>query len=265
VLDDLDAAVERAQAGDADALEAVIAAVEDRVYALAVRMLGVPADAEDAAQEILVRIARSIGSWRGEAKFTTWVYQVAANYLMTSRKRGAELRERIKTLDDLAQWIDNGIAAGHAPETDPAIVEEGRLICIQAMLCCLDRDHRVAYILGEVVEVSADEGGAILAISPEAFRQRLSRARRDLEQFFAGRCGLVAAEHTCTCDRQAGHGVKFGLIDPARLKAASHPARAQLAQIGAVRSAAELFRGEPRWRAPRSFAKQIRPLVTDLA
>jgi RNA polymerase sigma factor (sigma-70 family) len=255
--------VARAQAGDGEALEAVIAGIEDRVYALALRMVGVRADAEDAAQEVLIRIARSIGSFRGDAKFTTWVYQVAANYFLTARKRGAELRER--TLDHMAQWIDAGVAGGYPPEADPVIVEEGRLICIQAMLSCLDRDHRIAYILGEVIEVSADEGGAILGISAEAFRQRLSRARKDLERFFEGRCGLIEqAKPSCTCDRQAGHGLATGLIDPARLKLANHPARTQLAQIGAVRTAAELFRSVPEWRAPRAFAKQIRPLVTEL-
>src|SRR5688572_27185757 len=85
--DGLDALVERAKAGDREALEAVVAAIQDRVYNLAIRMLWHPADAEDATQEILVRVVTHLGGFRGESAFTTWVYRVAVNYLLTTRKR----------------------------------------------------------------------------------------------------------------------------------------------------------------------------------
>lgn len=78
------------QAGDHSALEAVVLAIQDDVYGLAIRMFWHPADAEDATQEILVRIVTSLDRFRGERAFTTWLYWVAVNYLLTTRERQAE-------------------------------------------------------------------------------------------------------------------------------------------------------------------------------
>ena len=85
--------VARAQEGDRAALETVIASMRDRIYNLALRMLWHPADAEDATQEILVRLVTHLGSFRGESTFSTWAYRVASNYLLTTRKRRAEREE----------------------------------------------------------------------------------------------------------------------------------------------------------------------------
>ena len=65
----LEVLVERAKAGDGAALEAVVRAIQDRVYNLAIRMLWHPADAEDATQEILIRVITNLGSFRGESAF----------------------------------------------------------------------------------------------------------------------------------------------------------------------------------------------------
>src|SRR2546427_11222277 len=73
---------ERARAaakGDKVAAHAILEAVQDDVYGLALRMLGHPADAEDAAQEILVVVLTHLGSFRGESAFRTWVWRVAAD------------------------------------------------------------------------------------------------------------------------------------------------------------------------------------------
>src|SRR5215204_7529456 len=85
--------VARAQEGDRAALETVIASMRDRIYNLALRMLWHPTDAEDATQEILVRLVTHLGSFRGESTFSTWAYRVASNYLLTTRKRRAEREE----------------------------------------------------------------------------------------------------------------------------------------------------------------------------
>jgi RNA polymerase sigma factor (sigma-70 family) len=151
--------VARAQEGDRAALEAVIAGVRDRIYNLALRMLWHPADAEDATQEILVRLVTHLGSFRGESAFTTWAYRVASNYLLTTRKRRAE-REEL-TFERFAEQLDEGLAPeapGPAAEVENRLlVEEVKLGCSQGMLLCLDRDHRLAYILGDVFGVTSQE------------------------------------------------------------------------------------------------------------
>jgi RNA polymerase sigma factor, sigma-70 family len=80
----------RAAEGDSAALERVLASVSDSIYQLALRMLWHPEDAEDAAQEALIKIMTRIGSYRGEAAFATWAYRVAANHILNFRKSRGE-------------------------------------------------------------------------------------------------------------------------------------------------------------------------------
>ena len=169
--------------------------MRDRIYNLALRMLWHPADAEDATQEILVRLVTHLGSFRGESAFTTWAYRVASNYLLTTRKRRAE-REEL-TFERFAEQLDEGLAPdvpGPAAEVENRLlVEEVKLGCSQGMLLCLDRDHRLAYILGDVFGVTSQEAAEIVGISPVAFRKRLSRARARLHGFMEPQCGGARA------------------------------------------------------------------------
>jgi len=64
---------------------------KERVFGLAVRMLGHPVDAEEATQEILIKIITHLSAFRQESTFTSWIYRIAANYLLVTRKRRAEL------------------------------------------------------------------------------------------------------------------------------------------------------------------------------
>jgi RNA polymerase sigma factor (sigma-70 family) len=102
-------------------------------------MLGNPADAEDAAQEILFKIITRLDSFRGESKFTTWSYRVAANHLLTTRKRLAE--RSAMSFEEHLDWVDRELSAGRPdprPEIEWEIVQrEARLLCIQSILLCL--------------------------------------------------------------------------------------------------------------------------------
>ena len=78
--------IEAALGGDRQALEDLLVGVQDMVFNLSLRMLGTVPDAEDAAQEILVKVMTRLASFRGESSFATWVFRVAANHLKTCRK-----------------------------------------------------------------------------------------------------------------------------------------------------------------------------------
>ena len=71
---------------DAAALEQLVLAVRDRVYRLCLRMTARPPDAEDATQEILIRVITRLSTFRGEAAFTTWVHRIAVNHLLDRRR-----------------------------------------------------------------------------------------------------------------------------------------------------------------------------------
>src|SRR6266704_697374 len=86
----LDHLVQQAREGDEEAVEAVVRAIQDRIYNLALRMLWHPSDAEDATQEILLKVITRLSQFRQESAVMTWVYQIAKNHLLTTRRRRAE-------------------------------------------------------------------------------------------------------------------------------------------------------------------------------
>jgi RNA polymerase sigma factor (sigma-70 family) len=102
--------VEQAKEGNREALEQVIETIQDRVYGLAIRMLSNPSDAEDATQEILIKVVTHLAEFRGESAFTSWVYRIACNHLLTTRKDGAEVGK----LPEPLSAVDDALAAATA-------------------------------------------------------------------------------------------------------------------------------------------------------
>jgi RNA polymerase sigma factor (sigma-70 family) len=193
--------IARARGGDRGALAELVSTVRDLVYNLSIRMLGSPSDAEDATQEILIRCVTNLDAFRGESSFRTWVYRVASNQLLKTRKRAAETR--FDSFEAMGEFLEEGIAEDRPALEDQQLVHEAKLICTSQMVLRLDRDHRLAFILGEVLELSSDEGAAVLEIAPEAFRKRLSRARTRMAEFTRGICGLVDESKPCRCAPRA--------------------------------------------------------------
>jgi len=140
-LSALNELVARARGGDAAALDELVRSVADDVYGLALRMLWHPQDAEDATQEILVRVVTRLSTFRGDAAFRTWVFRVAANHLLTTRRRRAELPEL--TFDAFGADLAEGLDTPYESDVDAGLLEEEvKIGCTQGMLLCLDREHR---------------------------------------------------------------------------------------------------------------------------
>jgi len=97
------------------------------------------------------------------------------------------------------------------------LVEEVKFGCTQGMLLCLDREHRIAYVLGAVLELSSDEAADVCGISPAAFRKRLQRARERIQQFMQGHCGLLDPDNSCRCRRRIGAAIERERVDPDNL------------------------------------------------
>ena len=238
--------VARARDGDRAALEALVRAVQDPIYRLSLRMLWHPADAEDATQEILVRLITRLGQFRGDAAFTTWAYRVAVNHLLSTRRRRAE--QPVMTFAAFGEDLARGLDEPYDPHgVDEALLEEEvKVGCTQAMLLCLDREQRAVYVLGEVFELDSGEAAYALAITPAAYRKRLQRARARVRAFMAGHCGLVDPGNPCRCSRRIGAAVEQGRVDPRTLLFA----RRGVAEMDHLRSAAAVMRSHPEVRAP---------------
>ncbi len=267
----LESLVTRARQGDRAALEDLIGHIRTPVYGLALRMLYDPAEAEDAAQEILLKIVTHLGSFRAESAFTTWMYRVAANHLLTIRKRRAETQAL--SFEEYEQDLAVDPAVSAAKPADSALerlyVDEIRISCLQGLLLCLDRPHRLAFLLVDVFDVTGDEGAAILGITPAAFRRRLSRARTRLKDFLARNCSVVRDGNPCRCERHVAALRDSGRFDGPNLVFAAHPARRRPddAATESVREMDELnrlgglFRRNPEVTAPPVLIERIRDLL----
>ncbi|MFN8480428.1 MAG: sigma-70 family RNA polymerase sigma factor [Kouleothrix sp.] len=96
--------VAQATAGDQDALDRIVHAIQDGIYGLAMRMLGHPDDAADATQEILIKVMTHLGQFRGDSAVTTWVYRIAANHLLSARaSRREQQTTSFQALDTLLE------------------------------------------------------------------------------------------------------------------------------------------------------------------
>jgi RNA polymerase sigma factor (sigma-70 family) len=267
----LESLVDPATKGNKSALEELIRGIQDKIYQLAIRTLFLPVDAEDATQEILIKVITHLAGFKGESRFTTWVFRIAANHLMTTHKRRAEKWDYSFDLCDQgieAALSKTGLKNSDTPE-NLLLAEEVRLGCMQGMLLCLSRDIRLAFILGVVFEVTSDEGGHILNIKSETFRQRLSRGRRQIQQFMTRQCSLVKSENRCVCAQLVQHEIRIKLLDPGNLRFANHRCRAQendfvaakLQEMDELKRIAALFRSHPDYMAPESYVESIKKLV----
>lgn len=255
--------ISRARAGEREALDALVASVKDLAYNLAARMLGSPADAEDATQEILIRIVTNLDSFRGESSFRTWVYRVASNQLLKTRVRAAETR--FDSLEGVGAFLAEGVAEDRPPLEDAVLVNEAKLVCTSAMTMGLDRDHRLAFILGEVLDLPSEEAAAVLDIAPEAFRKRLSRARSRIGEFTKKTCGLVDPANPCRCEKQATRAVSKGYLVREKLTWGSQKVIAEPRPIGAViddlTGAVAVLRSHPTYGAPESIVDGLKSLL----
>jgi RNA polymerase sigma factor (sigma-70 family) len=212
--------VQRARAGDRDALEALIKRHQGWIYNIAVRMLFHPQDAEDATQEILVKVLTRLSSFEGRSSFRTWLYRIVVNHVL-NMKRGRLEDPAISFRmygEDLDRTPDLELAdpRGESADTN-LLVTEAMLACTSGMLLCLDREQRLSYILGAILEVSDTVAAEVLEISPENFRQRLARARRDLRNFMNDKCGLVNPANPCRCAKKTRGFIQAGHVDPNNL------------------------------------------------
>ena len=263
--------VRQAKEGSREALEALVRQIQEPVYGLSLRMLGHPTDAEDAAQEILIKVITHLDGFREESVFSTWVYRIAANHLLTTRKgrmKRLNLDFELYESHVSKEREDAGVASGSTPD-QALLIEETRASCMQGLLQCLSRELRLAFILGQVFEVTSGQGAYILGITPAAFRKRLSRGRDGIRRFLTRNCGLVRPDNPCSCARQAVYDIDVGWIDPDHLRYADSRTSAErrdeirdrLRELDEMGRVAALFRAYPGRGPSESFVGLVKELL----
>ncbi|MDC1303824.1 RNA polymerase sigma factor [Ascidiaceihabitans sp.] len=170
-----DALLAQYSKGDAAAARALTARLTPRVFGHAVRVLGDRAEAEDVAQDAMMRLWKVAPDWRmGEAKVSTWLYSVTAN-LCTDRLR----RKRGVGLDEVDEPHDP------SPSVTDQLQTRERMDALQAGLQTLPERQRQAVILRHIEGLANPEIAEILEISTEAVESLTARGKRALAQALA--------------------------------------------------------------------------------
>ena len=194
--EELQALVDQATAGDKKALETLVTGVHD----------------------ILLKVITHLSSFRGDSLFTTWVFSIAVNYLKSYRKHmfagcplsfeyyGDDIENRkMQNVPDLTQNVETELLA-----------EELKMSCTNVMLQCLDVESRCIFILGTMFKLDSRIAGDILAMTPEAYRQRLSRIRKKMADFLGQYCGEYGGGK-CKCKDRVNYAIQNHRINPLRL------------------------------------------------
>jgi hypothetical protein len=128
--------------------------------------------------------------------------------------------------------------------------------CTQGMLLCLDREHRMAYVLGEVLQFNSQDAALVCSVTPATHRKRLQRARSRLQTFMRGHCGLVDPANPCRCHRRVGAAIAHGRTGPSKLLFAAR-VEGLKRDMEAFTDAGAIFRSHPELRADSTIVDAV--------
>lgn len=170
--------IEGCKQGRPEAFEQLVRLTQRDVYSLALRLTGNPDDAADATQETYIRLLRSIRSFRGEAKFSTWLYKVTSSVAITSLRKRAKRRSEASL--ESGEWEDWPAPASGEPGAELDRRQLGERL--DSALKSLPEAYRAVVVMRDVYGLALGEVGEQLGISEGAAKVRLFRARQKLKQ-----------------------------------------------------------------------------------
>lgn len=264
--------VESSVKGDKKSLEDLVKRHQAWIYNIALKMVWDPVDAEDVTQEVLIKIITKLSTFRGDSSFRTWAYRIVANHVINMKKRKMEYEynsfkvygKAIVDSPDLELPEQAGV-----PVDVRLLVEETKIGCMNAMLLCLDREQRFIFILGSMFGVNDETGSEILGITKDNFRQKLSRARKQLSNFMTDKCGLMNKDNPCHCDKKTKLMMNAGHVNPHNLLfTRKHiysiekitPKKVEAFDNFVEEKAVKLFREHPFQDSP-DFVKSLREIL----
>lgn len=175
--------IQKSQQGDMDAFEQLVLLYEKKVYTIAYKYMGNHEDASDMAQEALIKAYQSIGSFRGEAAFGTWLGRITANKCLdVLRKRQ---RVQVTSLDDEVELEEGSVKkelAFEAATPEEYTVQQETVQYVQDMIGQMREEYRIVLVLRELEGHSYEEIASMLSCSLGTVKSRISRARNYLKE-----------------------------------------------------------------------------------
>ncbi|MGI6434773.1 MAG: RNA polymerase sigma factor [Syntrophomonadaceae bacterium] len=165
--------------GNEEGFEKLVKRYQDKVYTLCYRYSGNDEDAYDLAQEAFIKAYRSLGTFKGSSRFSTWLYRITTNVCLDEIRR-KKRRIQAQSLDQPVEGADGEMARIVLDDNLPidALYEQQEQVqYIQSLLMQMKPEHRMVLLLKDIMEFSYEEIAQMLNISSGTIKSRLSRAR----------------------------------------------------------------------------------------
>lgn len=212
--EDDDFLVNEANSGNKKALEKLLMKHQPYIYNIAWRMVRQPDDAADLTQEVNVKVITKLSEFRGKSSFRTWLYRIVTNHFLMSQRKPMEVKmSGFESHANALAGSKNVALTQEEKEEKKDVIREVTAGCISGMLLCLTREQRLVYIIGDMFHADHTVGSEILEISKSNFRQRLTRARKDMENYMENKCGLVNPDNPCRCHKKVTFALNNKIID----------------------------------------------------
>ena len=172
----------KAQHGDPEAFEQLITPLEQLIWRICWHYTGNRESAEDCGQETMIRIWRSLDSYRGDCALESWVYRIAANCCMDYLRK--KKRDKSVSMEPMQeQGFD---PADPSPGTEEQVVAADEQKRLREAITQLPEDQREALIMTQLEKVSYEEAAKLLGVSEGTIKSRVNRAKARLKEILSG-------------------------------------------------------------------------------
>ncbi|MEO0468688.1 MAG: RNA polymerase sigma factor [Bacteroidota bacterium] len=205
--------------GDREALDQLIHLHQPFIYNVAWKMTHHPDDALDLTQETLLKVITKLSQFQFNSAFRTWLYRIVVNEFLQTKRRKTE--SQFVSLEEHGRRLDALPNPDLTMEEEIAFAEMSRemqMRCMSGMIMCLNREQRLIYILGDTFGVDHNIGAEIFRISPQNFRIKLHRARKDLANFMDNKCGLINPDNPCRCPKKTKALQSTGALEKGKMQ-----------------------------------------------
>lgn len=246
--------------GDKKSLERLINSVQGVIFNLSLRFLWNRMDAEDATQEILLKILTNLSKFNGQSKFQTWAYRVASNYLINQKQ--TKIETVLTSFDIYADDLQVYKAPVEYNLPDKALLEkEMKVSCTLAMLQCLNREQRLTFILGGIIKTNSKVGSEISGTTPENFRKRLEHSRKILSSFLNENCGVYNPANKCRCSNRINTALTCGRMQKTSLVYADK-IEVYNEEMEELCSLEGIYQNHGRFKSDINFIQQLNKIIT---
>lgn len=188
--------IDMSKSGNIDAFELLIENYQKKVFNIAYRVIGNYDDANDLAQEVLIRIFKSIGGFREQSSFSTWVYRITTNVCLDELRR--RKNKKVISLDEDIQFEDSDIkrqVVSGDPTPEEIAEEKETKDIIHRAINKLSDEHKVVIVLRDLQGFSYEEIARVTKCPEGTVKSRINRARQALKEILQKDRELLIKQH----------------------------------------------------------------------